>query len=131
LCNIAGAGTHAAAESLHLLQKLHADRKETEVHLRKGSSQATISPNIEEMPEHVKHARARQKAEMNLRTGSGDAAPPRTAGVPNTRGYQEDQPLDAASATCCALLRPLPEEQPSSKPRPGARNATRQSFAKR
>ena len=38
------------------------DRKETEVHLRIGRSQTAFSPNIEEMLEDVKHARARQKA---------------------------------------------------------------------
>jgi hypothetical protein len=69
---------------------------------------------------------------MIKRTGSRDAALPPTGGVPNERGYQEDQPRDAASATCCALLRPRPEErQPSSKPRPNARNATDLDFAKR
>ena len=69
---------------------------------------------------------------MNKRMGSGDAAPPRTGGVPNEHGYQEDQPVDAASATCSALLRPLPEErQASSSPRPGTRNAKNQGFAKR
>ena len=72
--------------------------------LKKGSSQATISSNIEEMLKDV----------------------------PNERGYQEDQPRDAASATCCALLRPLPEERhPSSNPRPSARNATNPRSAKR
>ena len=76
--------------------------------LRKDSDQATINPNMEEMLEDVKHPRALQKEGMNKQTG---AEPPRTAGVPNTRGYQEDQPLDAASATCCALLRPLPKER--------------------
>jgi hypothetical protein len=95
------------------------DRKETEVHLRIGRRQIAFSPNIEERLEDVKHARARQKAAMNMRTRSRDGAPPQTAGVPNERGYQEDQPRDAASATCCALLRPLPEEgQSSSDSRP-------------
>jgi hypothetical protein len=99
LCNVSGAGRQGAAEALRLLQKLHADRKETEVQLRKYSSQATISPNMEEMLEDVKHSRA----------------------LPNTRGYQEDQPLDAASATCCALLRPLPKEQTPSSMHPRTR----------
>ena len=84
------------------------------MHLRIGKSQTGFSPNIEEMLEDVKHARARQKAAMNMRTRSRDGTPPQTAGVPNERGYQEDQPRDAASATCCALLRPLPEERQSS-----------------
>ena len=109
-----------AAEALHLLQKLHADRKETEVQLRKG--EAKISPNMEEMFRDVEHARPRQEEGMNKPTS---AEPPRTAGVPNTRGYQEDQPLDAASATCCALLRPLPQErQPGSRLRRRTRHAT-------
>jgi hypothetical protein len=103
LCNVSGAGRQGVAEALHPLQKLHADRKETEVQLRKNSNQATISPNMEEMLEDVKQSRA----------------------LPNTRGYQEDQPLDAASATCCALLRPLSQErQPGSGPRRRTRRAT-------
>jgi hypothetical protein len=122
LCNVSGAGRQGAAEALRLLQKLHADRKETEVQLRKDSDQATINPNMEEMLEDVKHPRALQKEGMNKQTG---AEPPRTAGVPNTRGYQEDQPLDAASATCCALLRPFSQErQPGSRPRRRTRHAT-------
>ncbi len=69
---------------------------------------------------------------MKKRTGSRDATPPRTGGVSYERGYQEDQPRDAASATCCALLRPLPEaRQPSSKSRSSARNATNQDVGKR
>jgi len=118
-----------AAEALRLLQKLHADRQETEVQLRKDSDQATINPNMEEMLEDVKHPRALQKEGMNKQTG---AEPPRTAGVPNTRGYQEDQPLDAASATCCALLRPLPQERPlGSRPRRRTRHATNSRHSKR
>jgi hypothetical protein len=101
---------------LHLLQKLHTERKETEVRLRKGTSQPTLSSSIEEMLEDVKHPRGQEG--MNKRTG---AAPPRTAGTPNTRGYQEDQPRDAASAACCASLRPasLPSQsrQASSRQR--------------
>jgi hypothetical protein len=102
------------------------------VQLKTGRSQATGSSNIEEMFENVKHARARPGPEMSKRTDSRDATPPRTRGVPNEHGYQEDQPRDVASATCCALLRPLPQErQPSPNPRPGARDATDQGFAKR
>jgi hypothetical protein len=102
LCNVSGAGRQGAVKALRLLQKLHADRKETEVQLRKNSNQATISPNMEEMLEDVKRSRA----------------------LPNTRD-QEDQPLDAASATCCALLRPLSQErQPGSGPRRRTRRAT-------
>jgi len=65
------------------------------------------------MLEDVMHARVQQKAAMNMRTRSRDGTPPQTAGVPNERGYQEDQPRGAASATCCALLRPLPEKRQS------------------
>jgi hypothetical protein len=102
------------------------------MHLRIGRRQTTFSPNIEEMLEDVKHARARQKTAMNMRTRSGDGTPPRTGGVPNERGYQEDQPRDAASATCCALLRPLPEElQSSSDSRPSTPNATNSRPSKR
>jgi len=80
------------------------------VQLRKDSDQATINPNMEEMLEDVKHPRA----------------------LPNTRGYQEDQPLDAASATCCALLRPFPQErQPGSSPRRRTRHATNSRHSKR
>jgi hypothetical protein len=94
-----------------------------EVHLRIARRQIAFSPNIEERLEDVKHARARQKT-ANMRTRSRDGAPPQTAGVPNERGYQEDQPRDAASATCCALLRPLPEEhQSSSDSRPSTPNS--------
>ena len=118
-----------AAEALRLLQKLHADRKETDVQLTKGSSPATISPNMEEMLEDMKHPRALQNEGMNKQTGAG---PPPTAGVPNTRGYQEDQPRDAASATCCALLRPLPpERQPGPKPRRRTRHAANSRLPKR
>jgi len=113
------------------LQNLHSDRKETEVHLRIGRSQTAFNPTIEEMLEDVKNARARQKA-MNMRTRSRDGTPPRTAGVPNERGYQEDQPRDAASATCCALLRPLPEEpQSSSDSRRSTPDATKSRPSKR
>ena len=38
---------------------------------------------------------------------------PHSGGVPNERGYQEDQPRDAESAECCALLRPLPHAGPA------------------
>jgi len=110
LCNVSGAGRQGTAEALRLLQKLHADRKETEVHLRKDSDQATISPNLEEMLEDVKRSRA----------------------LPDTRGYQEDQRLDAASATCCALVRPFPQErQPGSTPRRRTRHATSPRSPKR
>ena len=104
-----GAGTQGAAELLHLLQKLHANRKETDMQLKKGNA-----------------------TEMNKRTSWRDATPPQTGGVPNERGYQEDQPRDTASATCCALLRPLPEErQPGSNPRFRVRNAPNRRFTKR
>lgn len=79
------------------------------MHLSKGGSQATIGTDIEEMIDDVAHPQARPEEGMNEVTS---AEPPRTAGVPNAPGYQEDQPLDAASATCCALLRPLPKERP-------------------
>jgi hypothetical protein len=107
------------------------DRKETAVHVRIGRSQPAFSPNIEEVLEDVKHARARQKA-MNIRTRSRDGTPPRIGGVSNERGYQEDQPRDAASATCCALLRPLPEEpESSSESRRSTPDATNSHPSKR
>ena len=87
--------------------------------LRKDSDQTTVGPNIEEVFEDMENPRARQEEGMNKPTS---AEPPRTAGVPNARGYQEDQPLDAASATCCALLRPLPKERPPASRRPRTRN---------
>jgi hypothetical protein len=91
-----------------------------------------FSPNIDEMLEDVKHVRARQKAAMNMQPHSREGTPPRTGGVPNERGYQEDQPRDAASATCCALLRPLPEEpQSSSDSRRSTPNATNSRPSKR
>jgi len=109
-----------AAEALRLLQKLHIERRETEVQLSKDSSQTTASPNMEKMLEDAENPRARQKKEELNKPAN--AEPPRTAGVPNTRGYQEDQPLDAASAICCALLRPLPKERPpGSRLRPRTR----------
>ena len=51
---------------------------------------------------------ARQAQQMDA---PGPRAPgaPHSAGVPNERGYQEDQPRDAEGAECCALLRPLPQ----------------------
>ena len=79
------------------------------MHVQKGSNQATIGPDREEMIDDAAHRQARPKEGMNEATS---AEPPRTAGVPNAQGYQEDQTLDAASATCCALLRPLAKEQP-------------------
>jgi hypothetical protein len=45
---------------------------------------------------------------MRKRQPPNDIVLPRADGAPNTRGYQEDQPHDAASAACCALLRPAP-----------------------
>jgi hypothetical protein len=89
------------------------------VQLRKDSDRTTVGPNTEEMFEDVGNPRARQKEGMNK---PASAEPPRTAGVPNARGYQEDQPLDAVSATCCALLRPLPQERPPGSRRPRTRN---------
>ena len=77
--------------------------------LRKGSSQATIGLDRQEMIDDAAHRQARPREGMNE---AASAEPPQTAGAPNARGYQEDQPLDAASATCCALLRPLLNEQP-------------------
>ena len=75
------------------------------MHLRKGSSQATTGPDV---IDDVAHPQARAKEGMH---GATSAEPLRTAGVPNARDYQEDQRLDAASAICCALLRPLPKER--------------------
>ena len=83
------------------------------MHLRIPRRHTAFSPNIGEKLEDVKHARVRQKTATNMRTRSRDGTPPQTAGTLNERGYQEDQPRDAASATCCALLRPLPEERQS------------------
>lgn len=56
---------------------------------------------------------------------------PHSGGVPNERGYQEDQPRDAESAECCALLRPLAHTGPAPVKSPvGTTHTRRRRFDK-